>query len=189
MWNDLFYTDDWICEITYSVKRPNDHMHKHLQYVIISVGVIQCSCHTGRKQQLPPASPCQSCVELPLWKVLTRREGLIVLLGKGYGTRSCAHRKHIYKVYTYCIHCTYTSCIYTYMHTQSLYAERISDTTQQLADRYRHWVMTSVILVDLWGEGLPWHLLSNPLWPSQLRPFISSVRNGGWCKGEVRGGT
>lgn len=24
---------------------------------------------------------------------------------------------------------------------------------QQLADRYRHWVMTSVILVDLWGGG------------------------------------
>lgn len=25
---------------------------------------------------------------------------------------------------------------------------------QQLADRYRHWVMTSVILVDLWGGAV-----------------------------------
>lgn len=139
-------------------------MHKHLQDVIVSAGVIQCSCHAGRKQQLPPASPRQSCVELLLWKVLTRREGFIVLLGKGDGTRSCAHRKHIYEVYTYCIHCTYMSCIYTYARTESIRREVGSERAgnefltphselaeQQLADRYRHWVMTSVILVDLWG--------------------------------------
>lgn len=36
---------------------------------------------------------------------------------------------------------------------------------QQLADRYRHWVMTSVILVDLWG-GRWGAALTPPLKPS-----------------------